>query len=779
MGIELPAELAEVAARAGVVWPKADEDAMRASAAAWREAGTKLAALASESDGAAGAALRGATGATADAARRHWNAFVAPDGHLSEVVRGCRAAADRLDHAAERIGAAKVELVRELVDLAKNTDAANTAAKAGHPTALLGLDTAVRGASVNAAHLTQRLAEAVRLDGEVGAGHGQTPVSADPGARGGLLGGLLGEVVAPVAGAVTAPVAGVVAPVVGEVVAPLVGDVVAPVVGGVVTPLVGDVVAPLVGDVVAPVVGEVVAPVVNEVVAPVVDDVIAPVVGEVVTPLVGDVVAPVVGEVVAPVVDEVVAPVAGEVVAPIVGGVAAPAVTAPVTDAVAGAVAPAVNPIAAPLVGDVAATGAVQPDVPARGADTVSQSAATLLERPVLPTEAAPPPAQPAQAPAASGQGGSSFGGPAFGGQGAAPASGGTTGAGAPPASAPAQAAQAAQAQQAPGQRAEPRGGQPLPKDPRAGQSIGAALSGEPKPTQAGADPKAVADAKTGHDAKTGPDTKTGHDAKPDRDLKPDREPVPSAAEDSAVAVLPGAGGLGAVVPTELVTATATPSATAPAEPRDEPTALLLLSMFPGGTLPAPRRAPARQLPTPSDDRDFAAGLRFEPGGHPDGHLVDATARPLPRRAPGPGRDDIAHLVEGYDPQAGMHERDWDHRFLVRADPPEYAWPPGELFPEGGYEQGQPGVLAPGTEVDRFGTPEGRVLSEAGTPFAARALPPALLTAGYRRYRVVRELPVWFTLSAPWFGQDGGGVRYRTTHPVVELVALGHLEELS
>ena len=34
MGIELPVELTEVAAKAGVTWPKADEDAMRSSAAA-------------------------------------------------------------------------------------------------------------------------------------------------------------------------------------------------------------------------------------------------------------------------------------------------------------------------------------------------------------------------------------------------------------------------------------------------------------------------------------------------------------------------------------------------------------------------------------------------------------------------------------------------------------------------------------------------------------------------------------------------------------------------
>ncbi|MFD1152102.1 TNT domain-containing protein, partial [Saccharothrix hoggarensis] len=153
-----------------------------------------------------------------------------------------------------------------------------------------------------------------------------------------------------------------------------------------------------------------------------------------------------------------------------------------------------------------------------------------------------------------------------------------------------------------------------------------------------------------------------------------------------------------------------------------------------------------------------------------------ATNRPRLVLTPGGAPD--PELLDGYDPLAGMNERDWDRRFLVRADPPEYAWPPGELFPEGGYEEGQPGVLAVGVELDRFGGPEGRVLSQLGTAYPARSLPPALVDAGYHRYRVVKVLPVWFTLSAEWFGQPGGGVRYRTTYPVADLVALGYLEEV-
>jgi hypothetical protein len=146
---------------------------------------------------------------------------------------------------------------------------------------------------------------------------------------------------------------------------------------------------------------------------------------------------------------------------------------------------------------------------------------------------------------------------------------------------------------------------------------------------------------------------------------------------------------------------------------------------------------------------------------------------------------DPAALTEGHDPLGGQHERDFDRRFVVRPGSGrdtldiEYAWPPGELFPEGATAPGEPEVLEPGTIIDRFGTPEGRVFAAADTPFASRSLPPSHLRAGYRRYRVVRPLPVWSGISAAWFAQPGGGVRYRTVYPAVDLVALGYLEEES
>jgi hypothetical protein len=71
------------------------------------------------------------------------------------------------------------------------------------------------------------------------------------------------------------------------------------------------------------------------------------------------------------------------------------------------------------------------------------------------------------------------------------------------------------------------------------------------------------------------------------------------------------------------------------------------------------------------------------------------------------------------------------------------------------------------------------VFSVPGTSFAARSLPPEGLAAGYHRYEVLRDLPMWWALSTAWFGQPGGGVRYRAVYPAADLVASGFLKEIS
>jgi hypothetical protein len=209
---------------------------------------------------------------------------------------------------------------------------------------------------------------------------------------------------------------------------------------------------------------------------------------------------------------------------------------------------------------------------------------------------------------------------------------------------------------------------------------------------------------------------------------------------------------------------------------------LFMVYMFPIGHMPTPSSRPASQLPPPPAEVDYAAGLRFPPNDHPESGLIQQRAA-VDAEAPSPRTGEESGVAEGYDPLGGENERDWDRRFLVRASTEdrraEYAWPPGELFPEGGCDAGEAVVLEAGAVIDRFGTPEGRSFSANGTPYAQRALPPEHLEAGYRRYKVLAPLPMWQTISAAWFGQSGGGVRYRSVYPAADLVALGYLEAVA
>ncbi|HEX5402395.1 MAG TPA: TNT domain-containing protein [Pseudonocardiaceae bacterium] len=604
MGIELPGELADVAAKAGVRWPAADEEAMRTSAQAWRQAGTKLTALAKDADGTANQALSAVSGPTGVAASKHWQTFVAPDtGHLTSTAAGCANAADRLDHAADQVGAAKVQIVSHLVNLAKNTDAANQAAAAGHPTALAGLHTTVQDTASSVAQVNHSLTNSIRLDHAV-------PVTQ-------------------VAAQVTQPVTH---GVIGQ----------------------HDISQHMTADT-----GPLVA----------------------INPA------------------HHIDPTSTGPTGPD-GGHTGPVQVTPA------AAQPVVQPVAQPIGAVLGGHGAGPGDpglvhsgapTPAMGV-TVAQSAAPALAAPpvgVASTHtdfAPPPPAQPAPAPQ-----------PGFGGAGAAPT---------------------------------PSFGTPVPQQPTAA----------PAPSPMAPPPAAAA-------------TRTTQAAPPP--AADNRRQDAGQAQDPVAA----------------------PEMSRPArqsQRRDPNVALFLVYLFPIGQLPKASSRPVRQLPPPAEETDFAAGLRFEPHDHPESHLMDTSTV-----APAPIHPGLAEptLAGHYDPLGGEHERDWDRRFLVRpADDEhsaEYAWPPGELFPEGGCDDGEPEVLAPDTVIDRFGTADGRVFSADGTPFARRSLPPDHLTAGYHRYRVTRELPVWRTLSAAWFGQPGGGVRYRAVYPAADLVAMGYLTELT
>ncbi len=687
MGIELPPELADVAARAGVAWPEADEDAMAQSAQAWRDAATSMSTLTTDADTTARAALATVDSGAGDAAAQHWSAFVEPDsGHLTATVRGLTDAADRLEHAAEQVGTAKVEIVRNLVALAQNTDAAESAAAAGQPAALAGLATAVAGTSANVANIEASLVSAVQPASGVDLADVRNPVDANPHTPPLAAGTMAG--VAEVVPTVTDTVDSVG----GTVTDTVQGTVDHAVPGGATGQPGADGTRPglgLPGDVLPG--GQSGA------------DGTRPGLG-----LPGDVLP-------------------GDAADGTRPGLGLPGDLLPgnQSDGRPGLHLPGVGDL---LPGtDPEVTGPV-PIPPDRG---VHPDFPSDFPDDNTPT---PPRGQTAVAGFA--------GGPDV----AAPA----------PANLPPAAPPVAGAPPQPGAPVFGGPGAPAPGVP-----------GAPPPAAAGAPAPAAPVAA--------------------------RAPVQPVTTFRPAGLAPGST-VDAVPPADKPRTVAGPPGAPPPfkGERDPALAVFWIHMFPIGHLPVASYRPARQLPPPHAELDYAAGLRFEPGDHPEFDLVDTTPRPAEPLVTGPprgaGDPAVAELTEGHDPLGGENERDWDRRYLVRfgsvtaqgisADGVEYNWPPSERHPEGGSAPGEAEVLDEGAELDRFGPPEGRVFAPAGTPFAQRSLPPALLTQGYRRYRVLRRLPVWRAVSAAWFAQPGGGVRYRTTHSAVELVALGYLEEI-
>lgn len=86
--------------------------------------------------------------------------------------------------------------------------------------------------------------------------------------------------------------------------------------------------------------------------------------------------------------------------------------------------------------------------------------------------------------------------------------------------------------------------------------------------------------------------------------------------------------------------------------------------------------------------------------------------------------------------------------------------------------------LAPGTEIDRFGGPDGNLTYVAGTTFSARSLVPDWIERPYHVYRVERPIQALSGEAIPWFEQEGGGTAYLLPESVDSLLANGFLTEL-
>jgi hypothetical protein len=736
VGIELPAELAGIARRVGAHWPEADEDAMQKQADAWREAARGLRSLASEADATAAAAVASMTGEAAEQAARAWSEFVAPDaGLLTGTARAAEQAADRLEHAARQVGAAKVEIIRQLADAARTEEAAAAAADGGHPEALLTVRNLHTAVAANVTAITESLAGAVAdtarevdaspvldpLTGSRGPGSLLAAVSGVPDVVSGSL-----DAVDRTADRWTDEATDALDELADFDDGPLglVRDRVPDVAGQVadVSERAVDVRDRL-SDVPASV--DEVADRVRE--APDrIGDVHDLVAGRVADVLHGREVVDA-GERAVP--DDVVSrddaggghepshgvePGGGDVPTPPMGNQVPAWMSAPTPPM--GFTAP--HPHQGPP-GQTSLAGFVE-GVSAPGP-------------PLVPPAGGPP--QPA------------------GGFGSAP----VTGLGGPPLAAPGAAPPAGGYPGVVGGTPGQPGQQPHPAQPPGRPPGGGAraadgnVANRPAPPPAGWQGPITGRPVAPNVPATG--LKSGV-------VQPQPEPHPR----------PGP-------PQEQ------PAYGTPRKDRASIVALFRVHMFPLGHLPVASSKPSRQLPPRRHDPDEFLS-RFPPYDHPRSSVFD-DAEVLPERAvPSPGlpwdHPALTALFERYDPLAGMDSDEWQRRYLVAdREPPEYAWPPAEACPEGCHEPGEAVMLGEGTVIDRFGTPRGRVFHPGGTAYRLRSLPPPGPDTRYRRYRVLRPMPVWRGTVAPWFGQPGGAERLRAVYPADDLVVLGYLREIT
>jgi Tuberculosis necrotizing toxin len=130
-----------------------------------------------------------------------------------------------------------------------------------------------------------------------------------------------------------------------------------------------------------------------------------------------------------------------------------------------------------------------------------------------------------------------------------------------------------------------------------------------------------------------------------------------------------------------------------------------------------------------------------------------------PKRLPKPP-DPIGRLTRGYHRFGKLTRAHFLRRFW-NGSPKSGGW----RYPANSGFAGPAFLvqIAPGTLVDRFGSPYGTFLSPAGTPYAMRAIPPSNLDTypggaayNYHVYRVTAVFTVQAGAIARWFGQRGG-----------------------
>jgi hypothetical protein len=87
-------------------------------------------------------------------------------------------------------------------------------------------------------------------------------------------------------------------------------------------------------------------------------------------------------------------------------------------------------------------------------------------------------------------------------------------------------------------------------------------------------------------------------------------------------------------------------------------------------------------------------------------------------------------------------------------------------------------MLPAGTEVDRYGEPDGNVTYAARTQYQHRSLPTEWSNQPYHLYRLQRPIEALTGVAVPWFEQPGGGTAFVLPTSIKELLSDGSIVEV-
>ena len=106
-------------------------------------------------------------------------------------------------------------------------------------------------------------------------------------------------------------------------------------------------------------------------------------------------------------------------------------------------------------------------------------------------------------------------------------------------------------------------------------------------------------------------------------------------------------------------------------------------------------------------------------------------------------------------------------------------WTGKYQYPENGGASGEwtNKSLISGERIDRYGNEEGKYFSPEGTPLENRSLHP-FSNKNYNAYEVVKPINVQSSTVAPFYGQPGGGIQYRSNLNILDLLKGGYIKPI-